>query len=148
MIRAIFEGVGYSVLDIADRLGGMGVEVQRVSASGGLARLDPINQIKSDMLGVPVAPDRGARDLRPRGRARWPASTSATGRRWRRRPPPASAAARVFEPEPARTQMYRDFFAIYRGLYDQLRELFVSRDALIAQHAEVLRTGLARSENL
>jgi sugar (pentulose or hexulose) kinase len=57
-------------------------------------------------------------------------------------------AARTFEPEPARTQMYRDFFVIYRGLYDQLRELFVSREALIAQHAEVLRTGLARSENL
>ena len=33
MIRAVFEGVGYSVLDIADRLGGMGVEVHRVSAS-------------------------------------------------------------------------------------------------------------------
>ena len=32
----------------------------------------------------------------------------------------------VFDPEPARTRMYRDFFAIYRGLYDQLRELFVA----------------------
>ncbi len=44
--------------------------------------------------------------------------------------------------------MYRDFFAIYRGLYDQLRELFVAREGLIAQHAEVLRTSLSRSENL
>ena len=147
MIRAIFEGVGYSVLDIADRLGGMGVEVHRVSASGGLARLDPINQIKSDMLGVPVALTEeletsalGAALMAGVNVGDWSSMEEATAACVR--------AARVFEPEPARTQMYRDFFAIYRGLYDQLRELFVTRDALIAQHAEVLRTGLARSENL
>jgi sugar (pentulose or hexulose) kinase len=147
MIRAIFEGVGYSVLDIVDRLGGMGVEVRRVSASGGLARLDPINQIKSDMLGVPVALTEeletsalGAALMAGVNVGDWSSMEEATAACVR--------AARTFEPEAARTQMYRDFFAIYRGLYDQLRELFVSREALIAQHAEVLRTGLARSENL
>ncbi len=54
MIRAILEGVGFSVLDIADRLDGMGVTIRRVFASGGLARLGVVNQIKADMLGVPV----------------------------------------------------------------------------------------------
>jgi xylulokinase len=147
MIRAIFEGVGYSVLDIADRLDGMGIAVSRVSASGGLARLDPVNQIKADMLGVPVTL---AEEL----------ETSALGAAlvagvtigdWASMEEATSACVRsslVFDPEPARTRMYRDFFAIYRGLYDQLRELFVTREGLIAQHAEVLRTSLSRSENL
>jgi hypothetical protein len=44
--------------------------------------------------------------------------------------------------------MYRDFFVVYRELYERLRDLFGTRETLIAQHAEVLRTSLSRSENL
>ena len=44
--------------------------------------------------------------------------------------------------------MYRDFFGLYRELYDRLAPTFQTREGLIARHAEVLRTVLARSENL
>jgi hypothetical protein len=44
--------------------------------------------------------------------------------------------------------MYRDFFAIYRGLYASLRELFGERERLIGLHREVLRTKPAYTENL
>lgn len=147
MIRAIFEGVGYSVLDIVDRLGEMGVTVRRVSASGGLARLDPVNQIKSDMLGVPVVltdeletSALGASLVSGVNIGHWSSIEDATAACVR--------SSRAFEPVEARTRMYRDFFALYRGLYANLRELFATREALIAQHGEVLRTVLARSENL
>jgi xylulokinase len=147
MIRAIFEGVGYSVLDIVDRLGEMGVTVRRVSASGGLARLDPVNQIKSDMLGVPVVltdeletSALGASLVSGVNIGHWSSIEEATAACVR--------SSRAFEPVEARTRMYRDFFALYRGLYANLRELFATREALIAQHGEVLRTVLARSENL
>ena len=54
----------------------------------------------------------------------------------------------AFEPVPERTAMYRDFFALYRELYERLAPTFRTREALIARHSEVLRTVLARSENL
>ena len=147
MIRAIFEGVGYSVLDIADRLREMGVTVERVSASGGLARLDPINQIKADMLGVPVTLTAeletsalGAMLVAGVTAGDYPSMSAATAACVR--------TAAAFEPVAARTGMYRDFFGLYRGLYEHLRELFATREGLIATHASVLRTDLARSENL
>ena len=136
MIRAIFEGVGYSVLDIADRLGRDGRRrSRRVSASGGLARLDPVNQIKADMLGVPVRLDRRSSRRRRSGQRSSPVSTIGD---WASMEEATTACVRsssVFEPDPARTRMYRDFFAIYRGLYDQLAGPFVAREGLIAQHA-------------
>ncbi len=147
MIRAVFEGVGSSVLDIADRLAEMSVTVTSVSASGGLARIDPINQIKADMLGLPVRLTEelettalGAALVSAVHVGRWASIEEATTS--------AVHPSRVFEPVAARTEMYRDFFAIYRGLYDGLRALFAERERLIGAHSEVLRTVLARSENL
>jgi sugar (pentulose or hexulose) kinase len=147
MIRAIFEGVGYSVMDIADRLAGMGVPVRRVSASGGLARLAPVNQIKADMLGVPVVLTReletsalGAALVSGVNIGDWSTIEEATAACVR----PAAS----FEPVAERTSMYGDFFGLYRELYERLAPTFQTREDLIARHSEVLRTVLARSENL
>ena len=147
LIRAVFEGVAYSILDIADRLAGMGIVVERVSASGGLARLEPINQIKADMLGVPVSlveeletTALGAALVAGVHAGRWATIEDATAA--------AVRPAGRFEPVEARTRMYHDFFGVYRGLYEGLKDLFAVRADLIAAHGEVLRTELARSENL
>jgi sugar (pentulose or hexulose) kinase len=147
MIRAIFEGVGYSVLDIADRLDGMGIAIRRVSASGGLARLDPINRIKADMLGVPLVLTEelettalGAALVAGVNVGDWANMEEATAACVR--------PSAVVEPDSTRTVMYRDFFRIYRDLYGHLRDLFATREELIARHSGVLRTDLARSENL
>jgi xylulokinase len=147
MIRAIFEGVGYSVLDIADRLDGIGIGIERVFASGGLARIELVNQIKADMLGVPVAQTAelettalGAALVAGVNVGHWSSIEDAVG-----------ASVRVgtrYEPSPARTRMYRDFFVVYRALYDRLRDLFATRASLIEEHSEVLRSALSRTENL
>jgi xylulokinase len=147
LIRAVFEGVGYSVMDIADRLTAMDVRVEHVSASGGLARLDPVNQIKADMLGVPVhltaeleTTALGAAMIAGVTTGLWSSIDEATEQCVQR--------AAVFEPVLPRTLMYRDFFGIYRQLYERVQPLFDVRERLIAAHGEVLRTELARSENL
>jgi sugar (pentulose or hexulose) kinase len=147
LIRAVFEGVGYSVMDIADRLAGMGVQVDHVSASGGLARLDPINQIKADMLGVPIhltaeleTTALGAALIAGVTTGLWSSIDEATERCVRR--------AAAFDPVLPRTRMYADFFGIYRQLYERVQPLFDARERLIAAHGEVLRTELARSEYL
>ena len=99
MIRAIFEGVGYSVLDIADRLAGMGVR------SGGYRRRAGWPGSTRSTRSRPTCSacrSRSTEELettRPGGGPRGRASTSATGTRWRRRPPPACDRRRVFEPD-------------------------------------------------
>jgi xylulokinase len=147
LIRAVFEGAGYSVLDIAERLREAGVRIDGVSASGGLARLVPINQIKADMLGVPV---RTTKDIETTALGAALVALVSGGRYASLSE--ASAACVEFgdeyEPHEHRTAMYRDFFAIYRGLYASLRELFGERERLIGLHREVLRTKPAYTENL
>ncbi|NJD27878.1 MAG: hypothetical protein FIA92_06230 [Chloroflexi bacterium] len=147
MIRAIFEGVGYSVLDIAQRLRDMGVDIRRVVASGGLARLEPVVAIKADMLGVPVTLTEelettalGAALVAGLNCGDWESIDSATTACIR--------YSRTHEPAPERTAMYLDFFGLYREVYGRLRETFAIRQDLISRHSQVLRTELARSENL
>ena len=147
MIRAIIEGLGYSVLDIADRLAAIGVVADSVSASGGLARIGVVTQVKADMLGVPFVLNEelettalGATIVAGVNAGDWASIDEAIAATVR-------LAARV-EPVPARTSMYRDFFGLYRSLYGQLQELFVDRQAMLSKHREVLRTELSRSENL
>ncbi|HEX3220475.1 MAG TPA: FGGY-family carbohydrate kinase [Candidatus Limnocylindria bacterium] len=147
LIRAVFEGAAFSVLDIAERLREAGVRIDRVSASGGLARLVPINQIKADMLGVPV---RTTREIETTALGAALVALVSSGRYASLSE--ASAACVDFddeyEPNEHRTAMYRDFFGVYRGLYASLRELFDERERLIGLHREVLRTKPAYTENL
>ena len=147
LVRAVFEGVGYSVLDIAEHLRSLGLPIEHVSASGGLARLEPIRQIKADMLGVPLSlPEElettalGAALLAAVKQGCFASVDEAISAsvRWSAR----------YEPDPRRTEMYRDFFGLYRGLYSRLREAFRERDILLARHAETLRSQPARAANL
>ena len=147
MTRSIFEGVAYSVLDMAQRLDEIGVRVERVFASGGLARIESILQIKADMLAVTVQTNEelettalGAAIMASVAGGCYASIEDATG-----------ACVRLgakFEPDPARTAMYRDFFSIYRSLYGGLRAIFQERNRLIERHAEVLRADPSRTENL
>jgi sugar (pentulose or hexulose) kinase len=134
-------------MDIADRLAGIGVGVDSVWASGGLARIPVVNQTKSDMLGVPVNLNEelettalGAALVAGVIAGDWASIGEATAE--------AVRTDHTFEPVPGRTAMYRDFFGLYRELYDRLRPLFLERRDLLERHGEVLRTTLVRSENL
>lgn len=147
LLRAVFEGVGFSILDIADRLRELGVEVHRVVASGGLARIAPVQQIKADMLGVPVfLPEE--LETTALGAALVAGVNAGTFSSIEEATQTAVRIKRSFEPDRARTEMYGDFFGVYRSLYESLKDLFAERAVLIARHAEVLRTQPARTENL
>jgi xylulokinase len=147
LIRAVFEGAGYSVLDIAERLRQAGVRIDRVSASGGLARLVPINQIKADMLGVPVRTTREI-ETTALGAALMAMVCGGTYATLAEATAACVQFGDEYEPQPHRTAMYTDFFGIYRSLYTNLRDLFGERERLIGLHREVLRTRPAYTENL
>jgi xylulokinase len=147
LIRAIFEGVGYSVVDIADHLASVGVEIRRVSASGGLARFRSMNQIKADMLGVDVSTTREV-ETTALGAALLAAVSLGQHSSMKQAVAAAVTFGECFEPNLARHAMYRDFFGMYRALYRQLRDLYREREALIGRHSEVLRSTLTQTENL
>lgn len=147
MIRAIMEGLGYSVLDIANHLADIDVVVDSVSASGGLARIGVVTQVKADMLGCPFVLNEelettalGAAIVAGVGAGDWSSIEEAIAATVR-------LSTRV-EPVPARTAMYRDFFGLYTEVYARLKEPFLERQTLLARHREVLRTELSSSENL
>jgi xylulokinase len=147
LIRAIFEGVGYSVLDIANRLRDLGIRIERVSVSGGLARLPLINQIKSDMVGVVV---QATEEIETTALGAGLIALCCTDR-YGSMTEAIDACVRVgqaYEPDAARTAMYRDFFEVYRSLYSSLQDLFLRREHLISLHGEVLRTKPTYTENL
>jgi sugar (pentulose or hexulose) kinase len=147
MIRAVIEGLGFSVLDIADRLATLGVTVDSVSASGGVARIGVVSQVKADMLGVPYrlndeleSTALGAAIVAGVNAGQWASIEEAITATIRRTQP--------IEPDPARTAMYRDFFGLYREVYARLQGLFADREGLLAEHRQVLRSALEQSENL
>ncbi len=54
MLRAFYEAIAYGVRQFLDQLTGSGYEIQRFSASGGMARSELATQILADVLGIPV----------------------------------------------------------------------------------------------
>jgi sugar (pentulose or hexulose) kinase len=54
LTRAVLESTAYVARDLVDVLRGQGVPVSSLTVSGGLARIDLVNQIKADVSGIPV----------------------------------------------------------------------------------------------
>lgn len=54
MTRAVFESTGFINLSIIDAINEVGIDVNSVRLSGGLARINLISQIKADVLGKDV----------------------------------------------------------------------------------------------
>lgn len=59
LARAIMEGVAFAIRDQLDLIKGGGAEVTELRVSGGDTRLATWNQIKADVIGVPVVPVPG-----------------------------------------------------------------------------------------
>lgn len=54
IMRAVFEGLAFSLSHITSTMADCGVQITDVRLAGGLARNDLLAQIKADVLGVPV----------------------------------------------------------------------------------------------
>ncbi len=52
MIRAILEATGFILRNLLDTLRENNIEINKLFCSGGLAKLDIVNQIKADILGI------------------------------------------------------------------------------------------------
>lgn len=145
--RAILEGVGFSVRHIAQVLRNLDVDIKSVTVSGGLVRLDVVNQIKADMLNVPVkklgnfeTTSIGAALIGLIGTGVY--ETGAEGFK------KFCKVDRIFEPDKVRSEIYDEYFQLYLKVYDSLQDAYQARADLLARINKKGMNELVMAENL
>ncbi len=123
MIRAVLEGVAFSLRDNFEIIKAMGVQFQQVRASGGGARSRLWRQIQSDVTGethwtinIDEGPAFGVALLAGVGAGIWSSVQEACD---------ATISLReATQPDPERHRIYSRFYEIYRDLYSRLEGAF------------------------
>jgi sugar (pentulose or hexulose) kinase len=141
--RSVCESAAFSVEHILQAIRACGAIPTRVRASGGLARLRLVNDIKADVTGLPVevldefeTTAVGAFILAGLGDGLFSSLSEAAS---------IVNVREVVLPNPERRQRYSEWFELYLKLYDTLRDLFVERRRLFDRHE---LGGVGRLENL
>ena len=130
LARAVLEGVAFSLRQVLALVEtAAGARIERVHASGGPARLALWNQIKADVLGRPLVIPRETHAA-----CLGAAMLAAIGSGWFAGAAPAAEAMVQFasevEPNLANAARYDALFAVYAGLYPQLRGAFAQLAAI------------------
>jgi xylulokinase len=123
LVRAVLESVAFSLRQLAEELTGAGARMDEIRVCGGQSLSKAWNQIKADVIGVPVAVPRvreaalmGAAVLAGMGAERLPDITSAAHQMVR--------IDEVLAPDADRHQLYTELYGVYQRLYPDLREAF------------------------
>jgi xylulokinase len=147
LVRAIFEGVAFSVRHIARVLEEFHVPIRSVAVSGGLSRLNVVSQIKADVLGVPVRKIEnfestaiGAALIALVGVGVFESYGEGFGRFCR--------LDRVYEPDGGRHRVYEEYFELYLKVYESLRGAYAARASLLANLQKEGVDELVLAENL
>jgi xylulokinase len=130
LVRAILEGAAFALRHNVEVAARAGAEVREMRSVGGCSRSDLWNQIKADVLGLPVLLPRtsvgspfGAAILAGMGAGAFPDV--------RRSLLEMVQIGRRFEPNPANHEKYTEIYHVFRGIYDHLKGDF-DRAAAIA----------------
>jgi xylulokinase len=122
VVKALIEGTAFEMKLNMRNLSEAGVPVESVRSTGGGAKSDMWNQLKADMLGVPVATlqtaeggSLGTAMLAGVATGVYDTIDEAVGLLIREE--------RVFEPRPEMVQRYAERFAIYCDVYPALRDI-------------------------
>ena len=123
MVRAVMEGVVFSLRDGQEIMAELGLPLNEVRAIGGGARSAVWRQIQADILGTPIVtmraeegPAFGAALLAGVGAQLYPDVPSAVE--------VAVATADTTEPQREAQRAYDDLYALYRQLYSVLKPTF------------------------
>jgi xylulokinase len=123
VVRAILEGVAFSLQDTFEIFGELKIPVESIRLGGGGARGPLWRQIQADIYGMTVeivdaeeGPAYGAALLAGVGAGVWPSVESACDR--------AVRVAQRVSPDASRAARMKHQYAIYRQLYPALREIF------------------------
>lgn len=123
LVRAVMEGVTYSLRDGLEIMRGMGLDVGEVRVTGGGARSPLWRQMQADVFGTPITrmraeegPAFGAALLAGVGAGIYADTAAAVAA--------TVATAGTIEPDLAAMRAYDAGYAIYRTLYDVLKPTF------------------------
>lgn len=123
ILRSVFEGVIFSLRDVAELIREMGIATTQIRTSGGGALSDLWRQIHADVFNSEVLTVSGSAE----GGAYGAALVAGAGVEvW----PSVEEATRILNvetktpPIPQHTEIYDRLFPVYRGLYDALKESF------------------------
>lgn len=121
LARAVMEGVVYSLRDGLEIMRGLGLSIREIRATGGGGKSTLWRQLQADIYGAPVAtlsaeegPAYGAALLAGVGVGAFADVDDAVSH--------CVTVAGITEPVPAAVERHEALYAIYRGLYGQLRE--------------------------
>lgn len=132
MIRAILEGVAYSLRDSFEIMREMSVPIEQVRASGGGARSALWRQIQADVYNTEMVTINATE-----GPAYGVALLAGVGTGvWSSVPEACDATIKITgrtAPDPERVRIYDAYYQVYRGLYSKLKPAY-------DQVAEIIRT--------
>jgi sugar (pentulose or hexulose) kinase len=147
IVRAVFEGAGFSVRHIADVLHEFQVPIHTVTVAGGLSRLDIVNQIKSDILGVPVQKYEnfettaiGAALIALVGENIYSSVNEAFKQ--------FCTIQKVYEPDLEKHEIYEEYFRLYLSVYQSLHPVYKERALLLEKLQKKGVNELTLTENL
>jgi xylulokinase len=147
MVRSVLESIGMSVRDIAEVLRSFSVEIDSVTVSGGLARLDSANQIKADILGLPIR-----RVANFETTSIGAALIALAGAGVIADPVDGfqdfCAIDREYEPDEMNHTIYNEYFLLYREVYESLVPAFAHRKQLLDRLQPFGVDELVLTENL
>lgn len=122
-VRAILEGVAYSLNHVIESLDALGIETRQITVSGGGSRSGLWNQIKADVTGRAVRSTKiletgclGAAILAGIGVGAYSSLREAVGS--------TVSVGKGFQPDNRNHEVYSTLFRTYKETYDQLRNTF------------------------
>jgi xylulokinase len=135
LARAVLESVAFALRHVAGELLEAGARIDQVRVCGGQSLSREWNQIKADVLGVPVAVPRvreaalaGAAVLAGIGAGYLPDITAGANQMVR--------IDEVLVPDPDLHQQYSELFGVYKRLYPDLADAFRQLSAVIKAREE------------
>ena len=122
LVRAIMEGAAFGLRHNAETAAGSGFEIARLACVGGGARSAVWNQIKADVLQVPIRLPRTATGA-PLGDALAAGVATGVYASFEEAVRRVVRVEREFAPDPALRARYDALYQVYVGLYPALGEL-------------------------
>jgi xylulokinase len=145
LFRAIFESAAFTSRHLIETIRSLGININELFVSGGLARIDEISQIKADVLGIPVkvpadfeSTSYGAAILTFKGIDRCNNLSDAVKSMVR--------IEKTFDPDLQKHILYSNWFELYQSLYTNLKGLFTERGQIMSDN--IYRTLCAEQEEI
>ncbi len=129
MTRAVFESTGFVDLDMINAIENLGIKINTIRLSGGLARLNLISQIKADITGREIqvlsefeTTATGAAMMALYGQGIYSSLQEAADRFVKVR--------MIIRPDEKNHEKYKEIYRLYKETYNTLKPLFAKRKAL------------------